>query len=122
MALAACAVAVLLLAYPALTGQTLLNPNSDQYIAGYSFREFATSYFREHGAIPQWNPYLFGGMPFIDAMHGDTFYPTALLRVLIGTDHGMTWGFMVHVFLAGLFTFLFLRSIGVGRRRNVSAG
>src|SRR5688572_11603401 len=101
------------LGFPAMAGKFLVNERSDQYIAGYSFREFATQYYHVHGAIPQWNPYLFGGMPFIDAMHGDTFYPTALLRILLGTDQGMTWGFMIHVFLAGLFTFVFLRSIGL---------
>jgi hypothetical protein len=48
-------------------------------------------------------------------MHGDTFYPTALLRAALGTDVGMTWGLMIHVVLAGLFTFLFLRrALGVG--------
>ena len=31
----------LLLAYPALGGAFLLNPRSDQYKAGYAFREFA---------------------------------------------------------------------------------
>ena len=107
------AVCTVALGFPALAGKFLVNPRSDQYIAGYAFRDFAARYFREHGAIPQWNPYLFGGMPFVDAMHGDTFYPTALLRALLGTDTGMTWGFMLHVFLAGLFSFVFLRSIGL---------
>lgn len=107
------AVCTLALGAPALAGKFLINPRSDQYIAGFSFREFAASHFREFGAIPQWNPYLFGGMPFVDAMHGDTFYPTALLRILVGTDTGMTWGMMLHVFLAGVFTFVFLRSLGL---------
>lgn len=105
--------ATLALGFPALAGKLLLNPRSDQYIAGYSFREFARQYFLDNGAIPQWNPYLFGGMPFVDAMHGDTFYPTALLRLLIGTGPGMTWGLLIHVFLAGVFTYAFLRAIGL---------
>lgn len=107
------ALCTLALGFPALAGKFLVNPYSDQYIAGYAFREFARSHWEQYGAIPQWNPYLFGGMPFVDAMHGDTFYPTALLRILIGTDTGMTWGMILHVFLAGLFTYLFLRSLGL---------
>jgi hypothetical protein len=103
--------AALLLGYPALGGQLLLNPRSDQFIAGYAFRDFARQHFVEHGSIPQWNPYLFGGLPFVDAMHGDTFYPTALLRLLLGTGSGMTWGLILHIFLAGCFTYLFLRSL-----------
>lgn len=104
-------VAALLLSWPALTGQLLLNPRSDQYKAGFAFRDFARSYFLEHGSIPQWNPYLWGGMPFVDAMHGDTFYPTALLRLILGTGPGMTWGLIIHVILAGAFSYMFLRAM-----------
>jgi hypothetical protein len=33
---------------------------------------------------------------------------------MLPTDVAMTWGFIIHVFLAGLFTFIFLRSLGLG--------
>jgi hypothetical protein len=108
------ALATLTLAWPALAGKFLVNPNSDQFIAGYAFREFAASSIRSGHGVPLWNPYMFGGLPYVAAMHGDIFYPTALLRVLLGTDVGMTWGFVVHVFLAGVFAFLFLRAVGAG--------
>lgn len=116
------AICTLALGFPALAGRFLVNPYSDQYIAGYAFREFARSHFKQFGEIPQWNPYLFGGMPFVDAMHGDTFYPTALLRLLLGTDTGMTWGMLLHVFLAGFFTFLFLRALGLSFIASVIGG
>ncbi|HUR00435.1 MAG TPA: hypothetical protein VM166_13350 [Gemmatimonadaceae bacterium] len=105
-------VGTLSLAFPALTGAFLVNPHSDQYIAGYAFREFAASMLRTTGHFPLWNPYLFGGMPYIAAMHGDIFYPTFLLRMIMPTDAAMTWGFIIHTFLAGLFTYGFLRAIG----------
>lgn len=110
----ACALAALALGYPALGGQFLVNPMSDQYIAGFAFRDFAVQQYRAYGAIPQWNPYLFGGLPFVSAMHGDIFYPTFWLRLLLGTDVGMTWGFISHLWLAGFGTFLFLRIYGLG--------
>ena len=106
------ALCTLALAYPALVGKFLVNPYSDQYIAGYAFREFGASTLKATGHFPLWNPYLFGGMPYIAAMHGDIFYPTFLLRMILPTDVAMTWGFIIHVFLAGLFTFGFLRAIG----------
>jgi hypothetical protein len=108
------AVFTMTLAFPALAGKFLVGPNSDQYIAGYAFREFAASTLKTAGHFPLWNPYLFGGMPFVAAMHGDIFYPTFLLRMLLPTDVAMTWGFIIHVFLAGFFTFLFLRNSGFG--------
>src|SRR5215218_120984 len=107
-------IAVMLLAYPALGGQFLVNPHSDQYIAGYAFREFAAHYMRETGGFPLWNPYLYGGMPYVAAMHGDIFYPTFLLRLVLPTDVAMTWSFILHVFLAGLFAYAFLRACGLG--------
>jgi hypothetical protein len=103
------AVTTLLLAYPALAGRFLVNENSDQYIAGYAFRDFAAQSLRSEHGFPLWNPYLFGGLPFVAAMHGDIFYPTFLLRLILPTDTAMTWGFIVHVFLAGCFMYLFLR-------------
>ena len=112
LAAVACLVGTLLLAYPALGGAFLVNPMSDQYIAGYAFREFGASMLRQTGSVPLWNPYLFGGMPFVAAMHGDIFYPTALLRLLLPTDAGLTWGFILHIFLAGCFTYGFLRACG----------
>src|SRR4051812_757045 len=99
------------LAYPALTGAFLVNPRSDQYLAGYAFREFAAASLKSGHGFPQWNPYLFGGLPYVAAMHGDIFYPTFLLRMLMRTDLAMTWGFIIHLFLAGAFTLGFLRAL-----------
>ena len=112
-ALLACVLAALTLAHPALGGGFLVNPVSDQYIAGYPFREFAAASLRAGEGIPQWNPYLMGGMPYIAAMHGDIFYPTALLRMLLPTDVAMTWGMILHLMLAGVAGYAFLRAIGV---------
>jgi len=108
------AVSTLALAYPALTGGFLVNPRSDQFIGGYPVREFAAASLKAGHGIPQWNPYLFGGLPYIAAMHGDIFYPTFLLRALLPTDVALTWSFIIHLFLAGCFTYLFLRGWGVG--------
>jgi hypothetical protein len=93
-------------------GKFLLNQNSDQYKAGYAFREFAATTLKTTGHFPLWDPYLFGGMPYVAAMHGDIFYPTFLLRMIMPTDVAMTWGFIIHIFLAGLFTYGFLRALG----------
>jgi hypothetical protein len=108
------AVCTLLLAWPALGGGFLVNPHSDQFIGGWPVRDFAGQSLKAGQGIPQWNPYLFSGLPYIAAMHGDIFYPTALLRLLLPTDVGLTWGFIIHIFLAGCFTYGFLRAWGLG--------
>lgn len=109
-----CVVCTLLFAWPALSGEFLVNPRSDQYIAGYPYRHFAAEALRAGEGFPQWNPYLQGGLPYVAAMHGDIFYPTFLLRLLLPTDIAMTWGFVLHTMLAGFFTIGFLRALGMG--------
>ncbi len=108
------ALATLWLGAPALAGQFLINIRSDQYLAGYAFREFAAHTLRTTGSFPLWNPYIYGGLPYVAAMHGDIFYPTFLLRMILPTDVAMTVGFMLHIFLAGLLTYYFLRAWGLG--------
>jgi hypothetical protein len=109
------ALCTLALAWPALGGAFLVNPRSDQYIGGFPVRDFAAQALKAGQGIPQWNPYLFGGMPYIAAMGvGDIFYPTQLLRLILPVDVGMTWGFIIHLFLAGCFTYGFLRAWGLG--------
>lgn len=108
------AISTMLLGYPALAGKFLINARSDQYLAGYAFREFAAQSLRSGHGFPQWNPFLQGGLPYIAAMHGDIFYPTFLLRMIMPTDMAMTWEFVIHLFLAGLFTYLFLRAWAFG--------
>lgn len=105
--------AALSLCWPMLAGQFLASHYSDQFEAGYSFRHFAAQYFREHRAIPLWNPFLFAGLPFVGGMHGDIFYPTAWLRWVLPTDVAMNLGFATHLVLAGVTMYALLRAIRV---------
>ena len=116
------ALATFALGFPAFAGQFLAGQYSDQFVAGYAFREFGASVLKATGGFAQWNPYLFGGMPYIAAMHGDIFYPTFLLRMVMPTDAAMTWSFMIHLFLAGFFTYRFVRSAGFGFYPALFAG
>jgi hypothetical protein len=104
--------AALTLCWPMLAGGFLLG--DDQYVAGYSFRLFGAEMVRQTGSIPQWNPYLFGGMPFVAAMHGDIFYPTAWLRWILPIDTAMNLAFAGHLVLAGFAMYLLLRALGTG--------
>jgi hypothetical protein len=112
--------AALTLCWPMLGGRFLLG--DDQYVAGYSFRLYGAQMFRETGHIPQWNPYLFGGMPFIAAMHGDIFYPTAWLRWFLPVDTAINLGFAVHLVLAGFAMYLLLRALRASWTAGVVGG
>jgi hypothetical protein len=123
LAAAVCVLAALTLLWPLLTGQIMFGGGrSDMFIAGYSFRLFGAETFKATGAIPQWNPYLFGGLPYIAAMHGDIFYPTAWMRWIMPVDLAITWGMAIHFVLAGWFTYRFARALGLSWGASMLAG
>jgi hypothetical protein len=92
-----------------LSGGFLAAPYNDQYSSGYAYRAWAAEWSKKLGAVPLWNPEIFGGMPFVGGMHGDVLYPTAWLRLVLPTHVAMNLGFALHYVLAGLFVYLFLR-------------
>ena len=97
--------------WPFWAGKSLLNQFSDMRHV-YQLRLFAAEYFKRYLDFPGWNPYILGGMPFLaNPTNGDTFYPAFLLRLILPVDLGMTLGLMVHIVLAGVFTYLFLRDV-----------
>ena len=114
--------AALLLCWPMLSGQFIGGPASDQYVAGYGFRHFAADYWKTHHAIPLWNPYIFGGMPFVGGMHGDIFYPTAWLRWFLPTGTAMNLGFALHLVIAGVAMYALLREFRTGWAAAVTGG
>jgi len=113
---------IAVLSLPAWTGKFLAGPYSDQYDTGYAFRHWLASEIKRTGKIPLWNPELFGGLPFVGAMHGDIFYPTALLRLVLPTGTAMNLGFIAHYVLAGLFAYLLLRRLRVSWAGAVTGG
>ncbi|MEO7999593.1 MAG: hypothetical protein ABI852_19225, partial [Gemmatimonadaceae bacterium] len=56
-AILALVLATVSLAYPIVKGAFLSNPFSDQYIAGYAFREFAAQSLRSGHGFPRWDSY-----------------------------------------------------------------
>src|SRR4029078_6839764 len=110
LAVGAFLLAALTLCWPMLGGGFLLGDY--QYVAGYGFRLFGAEMFRQTGHIPEWNPYLFGGLPYIAAQHGDIFYPTAWLRWVLPVDCAMNLGFFAHIVLAGACMYAFVRALG----------
>jgi len=84
---------------------------SDQMISGYMFKTFAQESLRATGSFPLWNPYIFGGLPYVDALHGDVFYVTALLRLIFPVGTVMALVFVLQIIVAGIFTYGFLRTL-----------
>lgn len=82
---------------------------------GVYTRQYYKNYHHEYGGVPRWNPLILGGLPFIDAMHGDTFYPGAWIQFLMPLHRALGHKLIWHVFLAGVFMYLFLRTLRMRR-------
>ena len=102
---------IAILSLPMLAGQWLAGPWSDQYSTGYAFRAWGAEQLHRTGHVALWNPELFGGLPFVGAMHGDIFYPTSWLRLVLPTATVMNLGFVIHYLAAALFTYALLRRL-----------
>src|SRR5207249_705160 len=74
------------------------------------------------GHVPLWSPELFGGLPFVAAGHGDIFYPTSFLRLVLPVETVVNLGFVLHYILAGLFTYWLLRRLHVSWTGSVIGG
>jgi len=88
---------------------------SDTIPDGIYTRQYYKNYHAEFGGIPRWNPFILGGLPFIDAMHGDTFYPAAWLKFFMPLTRALGHKLIWHVFLAGIFMYIFLRTLKLRR-------
>ncbi len=113
---------VALLSVPMLQGKWLASPWSDQYAAGYAFRAWGAEWWHRLGHVPLWNPELFGGLPFVAAGHGDIFYPTSFLRLVLPVETVVNLGLVLHYILAGLFTYWLLRRLHVSWTGSVIGG
>ena len=95
---------------------------SDTLALGYMARLFFAEALQA-GSFPLWNPYLLGGTPFLDSLAGgDSLYPTSLLLLFMEPYRALGWKLVIHVFLAGVFMYGWLRALGTGRGAALVAG
>ncbi|MEK7214660.1 MAG: YfhO family protein, partial [Chloroflexota bacterium] len=64
------------------------------------------------GRLPLWNPYAGMGAPLAANIQSGVFYPLNAIYLFLPIERAMTATVIVHVFLAGAFTFGLARSLG----------
>lgn len=87
----------------------------DTQALSYFARKFYTDVVHATGHFPLWDPMLYGGLPFVEGMHGDIFYPPSMSLFFLNAAGAFGWKLVLTVFLAGVFTFVWLRELGVPR-------
>lgn len=114
------AVTLLLFRKFVFTGQMLYG--SDTLSLGFVARDFFAQALRQ-GFFPLWNPIILGGTPFLDSLAGgDSLYPTSALLFLMEPYRALGWKLVLHVFLAGLFTYGWIRALGRSRAAALLSG
>lgn len=95
----------------AVFGKALLPP-SGQMIFGHDIHRayyFSRQFFNEwvgRGIFPWWNPYLFGGEPFIANPIVNIWYPPNWLFSALPLNIAYSWHFALHIFWAMLGMFV----------------
>lgn len=83
----------------------------DQHVQFYPEQKFAAQYLQK-GQIPLWNPYILLGIPVNGTAISAIFYPWNLFAVFLPLTVILWLRPFLNFWVAGFFTFLFVRRIG----------
>ncbi|MGQ9487569.1 MAG: hypothetical protein ACUVSE_07395 [Armatimonadota bacterium] len=74
------------------------------------------------GILPLWNPHTLFGQPFIGNPQEWLLYPSTLLVAWLGAERAISWGAVIHLWLAGLGTYAFALRRQYPPRTAIAAG
>ena len=80
----------------------------DVFTYFYPYKAYAAEVVRQ-GRLPLWNPYLFMGAPFLANVQTALFYPLNFPLYWLPVPKMVSYSIILHVFLAGLFAYLYAR-------------
>ena len=76
----------------------------------YPWQRMAAEYYQA-GQLPLWNPLAGSGAPLAANLQTGAFYPLNFLYLLLPTEYAMGYTAVLHVILAGLFMYAYLRTM-----------
>ncbi len=86
----------------------------DMIVQNLGWKRFLADQLR-HGHLPLWNPLLLGGAPFLAAGQYQALYPLGAFFLMLPAAWAYGPYTALHLGLAGVFTFAYLRLIGERR-------
>ena len=102
-------------------GALLGNPHADLLMQYLPWRVFGFGELAR-GNLPLWNPHIFSGRPFLADFQSALFYPPNLLHLLLPPRLAINVTLLLHLWLAGAFTWAWARWRGLGRPAASLAG
>jgi O-antigen/teichoic acid export membrane protein len=94
---------------------------SDLVLENYVWKRFIVQSIQDR-SLPLWDPYLFAGHPFLANGQHSAFYPFSLLFYVMPLTSAYGWFTVLQFWLAGLFTYIFLRVLRAGRLGGLIGG
>ena len=94
---------------------SLMLYGDDMVNEGFQLRSFGVDEIHSGRGFPFWNPFVYGGQPYLAILPGPVFYPTSLLYLVMPLTRAIGWTFVLHTFLSAVFAYLAGRSIGMDR-------
>lgn len=117
---------ILLLIFSNFVFSDMMLYGSDTIQAQIYMKNFNREYFDPPShLVPEWSPYIFGGMPFVDAMNSDLFYlPTWPFKFtpFIPLYRGLGWSLIFHFLLGGIGMYFAARGWNLSRLAAAVAG
>jgi O-antigen/teichoic acid export membrane protein len=94
---------------------------SDLILENYVWKKFIRESLAA-GEIPLWNPYILSGQPFLANGQHSALYPFSLLFYILPLSKAYGWFTVSQLWLAGLFMYLFVRTLRANRLGALIAG
>ena len=94
-----------------LSSQTLYG--SDYIFYFHPIKGFIKDYVCTNGWLPFWNPFQFSGTPFITNIQASMFYPLGFLYYLIPPQSAYLYSTLLHVIMAAVFMYLYMRCLRI---------
>ncbi len=88
----------------------------------YQLRQFGVTEIQSGRGFPLWNPFVFGGLPYLAILPGPVFYPTSLLYLTMPLYRAIGWTFVLHTMLAGMSAYAAARSLRLERWPSAVTG
>ncbi len=90
---------------------------TDPILQQYPWRQLAIS-SEKKGVLPLWNPYSGAGEPLLANIQSSSLYPLNSLLFITPFIQGWMILIILQMFMGGIFTFLFLRNLGLKRESS----
>ncbi len=109
--LAAALLATLLFFAAFVTDRGAMVFGTDMVSQAYQSRAFAVQEVAAGRGLPRWNPFVYGGVPYLSALPYPVYYPTSLLYFVIPLHRAIGWAFVLHFLLAGVVAYALAREL-----------